>query len=280
MRAGSEHTSRESLTAFSFAVSLANRKNLGYLLEVAAGISAIAGLSSPLEDRLARACHYQVSRVVVDAILRSNASTESNAYLNPGDIGKLVNNAIDVTNNVEALMKLQAVNGTDAAKLEAMRYLGQLGQVQIAPFEEDPTHVAGRAIGLLEVLPARHREFIDQRVVGAIQVLGAIEELLGISVSDAAELYLVLLALCADRWKKFNLYLPKGESRLEEALIHLDQWGRDKSWSFTPDLVERLSRQPEKKVRAFLALFSRTPAQLRAFLGDLAYPFQIGHPAC
>jgi hypothetical protein len=281
MRTGSEHTSRESLTAFSFAVSLANRRNVGYLLEVAAGISAIAGLSNPIEDRLARACHYQVSRVIVDAILRSNSSTESQVYLDPGDIGKLVNNAIDVTNDLEALRKLQEVNGTDAAKLEMMRYLGQLGQVQIAPFEEAPTHVAGRAIGLLEVLPARHREFIDQRVVGATQVLGvSIEELLGISVRDAAELYLVLLGLCANRWKWFNSCLPKGDNRLEEALIYLDQGGRDKSWSFTPDLVGRLSRQSEEKVRAFLLLFSRTPAQLRGLLGDAAYPFQIGHPAC
>jgi hypothetical protein len=276
-----QHLSREPETAYSFVISLANRKNIGYLLEVAAGISAIAGLSNPIVDRLAKACHYQISRIVLDAILRSNASIESTVCLPPGDIRKLVNNAIDATYDPDALNRVQEVNGTESAMLEVVRFLGQLGQVQISPFEEDPALLAGRTIGLFEVLPDRHRDVISQRVSDATQALGvSVDDLLGISVCDAAEVYLSLLNLYAHYWQIFDACLPKGEQRLEEALVHLDQRARESAWSFTPDLLGRLLGMAESKIRAFLTVFSRTPDQLRGMLADPDSPFQIGHPSC
>src|ERR1700676_3317415 len=204
-----KHMARDAETAFSFAVSLANRKNLEYLLEVCSGISAIAGLADVMSDPLARYCHYQVSRIVSDAILRSNASIEGYTTLQHDDLRKFINNAINVTHNTESVQKMREASGTASARLELMRFLAQLGQIQLAPFEDDPALLGGRTIGLLEVIPARNRKEIEQKIVGAGQMLALpLGELIGISVRRAAGLYLALLTRYANLWKEFNLCLP------------------------------------------------------------------------
>jgi len=271
---------RDAETAFSFAVSLANRKNLGYLLELCSGISAIAGLADILVDPLPRYCHYQISRIVSDAILRSNASNEASATFRHDELRKLINNAINVTHNTESVKKMSEASGTESVRLELMRFLAQLGQIQLAPFEDDPALLGGRTIGLLEVIPARHRKEIEQKIAGASQMLAVpLEELIGISATVAARLYLSLLTRYARLWEEFNSCLPVGDLRLEEALRQLDQRALERYWSFTADSLIREGGASERETKAFLNLFSRAPDELREAGQDLNSAFQVGHPA-
>jgi hypothetical protein len=184
---------------------MGNGKDLQHLLGVVTGLSAIAGLTT-LEDPLGRRCHYQVSRIVADAVLRSTASFGLTEWLQPDQTRKLVNNAIDVTHDPEPLDKLRESDGPDRVLLEGVRFLGQLGQIQIAPFEDSPPHMAGAAVGLFEAIPSRHRALIEQRIPGANSVLASPpSEVLGLSVHAAAHLYLLLLIYYSQRWRSFNL---------------------------------------------------------------------------
>lgn len=276
-----QHQSRNAEDAFAFLVSLANRKDLGYLLEVGAGISAIAGFAEPMTDSLARSCHYQVSRIVLDATLRSSASTEWTARPRREDLSTIINNAIDATNFTGALQRMSAASGSSAARLEMTRFLAQLGQVQIAPFEHYPAILAGRAVGLLDDIPIRRRSEIERRVAGARQVLDLpAQQILGVSVLDAAKVYLLILKWYADRWNHLNARLPEGEQRKTEALRELDDLALQNYWSFTPESVTGHPGLFQAEIRAFLNLFSRTPAELRVSNQELNSPYGIGHVSC
>jgi hypothetical protein len=173
---------------------------------------------------MARRCHHQVSRIVLDAVLRSNASTDSGTRLRLEDLSKLINNAIDAAHYEQALQRMLAVNGTSLARLELKRFLAQLGQVQIAPFENHPATIAGRAVGLLENITRRRRSEIEDRVAGASPVLDLpARQAVGISISDAAKVYFLILKHYADLWAHVDRRLSREEKRVTEALGELDQ---------------------------------------------------------
>lgn len=275
------HRHRKAEDAFAFAVSLVNRKNLGYLFELCAGISSIAGLVEPHADPLGRTFHYQVSRILLDAVLQSTASTEQTALLHHEDLPKLVNNTIDCTDNRPAIQKIRAVNGTPLARLEFIRLLAQLGQVQIAPFEQHPTWVAGRAVALLEKIPTLRRSEIEGRVKGAGRILEfPAHEALGVSIRDAASIYLGILKYYSELWRKVNASLPRIGDRKAAAFIELERLAASAYWSFTVELLADRTGLSQVAIEKFLRLFSRAPIEHREMRWVAGSPYQTGHVSC
>lgn len=272
------HKPRNPKVAFGFLVSQANRKDLSYLLEFCAGVSAIAGLTEAATDPLARSCHYQVSRILLDAVLQSNASTEYTARPRKEDLSRLVNGALDVSHYSGGTKKLSAASGTPSARLEFMRFLAQLGQVQIAPFEHHPTVVAGRAVALIDAIPVRRRREIEARVSGASRVLDLpAKQVLGISARQAANVYFLLLKRYADLWHQMNMCLSQDERRVAEALPELDRRAVQGYWRFTPRSLTGGSGLLQTEIKAFLHLFARTPEELRKFAQAPNSPIGLGH---
>lgn len=135
-------------------------------------MSSAAYVRGTGDEKLRALFHYQKMRVILDAVLRSTAGTKNEATIAVPDLPKLVNNAkcaVDVPDR--ELAEMTASSGTDLARLELLRMLARLGQLQIRPLSEDPLSTAGRAIALLVVVPELHPEKVLLRVKNAKAVL-------------------------------------------------------------------------------------------------------------
>ena len=276
-----KHKPRSANIAFTFVVSQANRKDLSYLLEICAGVSVVAGLAEARKDPLRAILHHQTSRILLDAILESNASVEHTARPRANDLAKLINNTKDAGDDPEAIQRMMSASGTHSARLELMRFLAQLGQIQIAPFEHHPTVVAGRAVAFLDEIPATLRPEIEARVAGARRILDLpIKRVLGITARQAADVYMLLLKHYSSLWHEVSSQLSQGERRVAEILPQLDHCAAQGYWSFTPRSLTGGSGLLEAEIEAFLGLFARSPEELRMLSRAQGTPFGVGPYAC
>jgi hypothetical protein len=298
----SSRTSRRRMahppeTAFLHGTSLLNNTNVDFLWKVSARLSLHEAFTEP-EDPcfLLPMLSTENIRLFDQIIIASRADSSKSRHLIDEELRAVLNDCVDSSNNTDSLARLKVANHTDRSHLELQRFLSQMANVQFPLQEARPVLQTGRAIAIFESLPRSHAELIPSDRRSEVELLlGKMNNFLGVSLSDIARSFLVVLsyqalAHVASR-QAVEMFLageprPSSNDRLRNATISalltyspadsLDRW-----LLFDPERLAaffdlKSASESLLSLDAFLRLFSATADQLRAAL-KTRKEFSIGH---
>lgn len=270
----SEHQNLAS-DSFQRLVSLAANVKPENALQFCAGIEALSFVQS-----LGGYFHYHKSRIALNAVIRgSGKGRNSSKVFFPDALREVVNLATDVTGEVSTLEPLNKADGTDRARLELIRYLARLGQVQIAPVDFDHRIDVLRCIIINEILPAeRCDDILDRVSMAGTLSQDSFREVLGIRLLNLGAVFLRCVKFVRNERVRFLDSLPVercAEDLLPVLPIVVGRTAAEDYWLMSP---LQLGGSPGDR-DAFLNLFSRKISELRGLLRDFPIVFERGQEA-